>query len=139
MKKISLNVYTGYKRILKIDGKYYSPYTGMEYKIGLVKGRKIVNSLKLPLNEWYKHSLCPCSFLEYEKEMRKRTSVFMHASGLNTVNFQGGTFSGWEGLKRDYSEFLINVRMTIGKDLMVGESSTYGIIAGKEILHIEEI
>ena len=40
IKKIKKKSITGYKAAYKINGKYYSPWTGVNYQLGKVKGTK---------------------------------------------------------------------------------------------------
>lgn len=118
--------FTGYKLVYIIDGRYYSPVTGVEYKVGekvkaITSGEAIenfrenstLNTLSLG-NYWSKPYSIFSSF--YTHSMQGKTGVFMDLTGA----------------KSHQSNEAI-VKMTISDNLVRGFTCDSPIIAGEFI------
>lgn len=73
LRKTDKTEVTGYKAVIKIDGKFYSPFTGMEYTVGMTipkmikRGEIRYSEYENVLDEYSNH---------YNKEMQGKTGVF---------------------------------------------------------------
>ncbi|MFH1276489.1 MAG: hypothetical protein ABIH82_05240 [Candidatus Woesearchaeota archaeon] len=113
LSKTERKSYTGFKIVHKVDGKYYSPATGIEYKPGPVTPTKTIIESKVS-GGWNLTSLTEGDRF-YNKNMYGKTSVFVDKrnadlcyggrSGESVVEM---TISGgiWEGgLRCSYNPY----------------------------------
>lgn len=114
---------TGYKVAVKIDDKYFSPATGLEYKVGPIplqfKYQKHVADFVNVLDE---NNEC------YNTNMTGRTCVFRDLESAK--HKQNKWYSFYE---------LIILKMTISNDLLSGYYSTSEVYGGKNIVSMEEL
>jgi hypothetical protein len=123
--KTDLTEYTGYKAVLKIGNKFYSPCTGLEYKVGM----KLPNMRKrrpIPVDSDIKW----CNVLDkksvyYNKLMQGKTGVFQTLRGCKLGVVQLGGY--------------IAIKMTIGGEIYKGKYCGFGTRIGSEIINMEEI
>jgi|WetSurMetagenome_2_1015567.scaffolds.fasta_scaffold154645_5 hypothetical protein len=127
------DTFTGYKLVLKINNKLYSPATGIEYKIGKVpKPRKAIEETKDPYfaDVLDKNDCC------YIAKYKGFTSLFCNEMDCHTFT------NAMKG-RNKASEYFTIVKMTITNTLFNGNYdntiNNTQIIAGKEILAIEEL
>jgi len=72
----NLKEFTGYKVALKINGKYYSPVTGMEYTLGKIKPPKRIRK-NFIVEGWFVNVLQKKEHA-HKKEMVGNTAVFIN-------------------------------------------------------------
>lgn len=117
--------FTGYKRVLKIEGRYFSPATGVEY----VEGQDI------PKPRRFRHRI---------------TEQYIFAPPLNMISKKGfcftkhlvGKTSVYErdcDAIRDKNDLETIVEMTISGGLIKGYYGYSNIIAGNHIEKIKEL
>ena len=124
--------FTGYKLVYIIDGRYYSPVTGVEYEAGKhvkavtsgeatenFRENSILNELSLG-NNWFKPYQIFSTF--YSWSMNGKTGVFVNRSDAQ-INQSNETL----------------VIMTISGNLVKGQTCMSDIIAGEFIESIELI
>jgi hypothetical protein len=118
--------FTGYKRVLIIGGRYYSPAMGIEYK----EEMDLPELTPKDVSKNHTHArsnFCPpfdiLSGDAFRTNMQGRTAVFLKLSDA--------IYSA------DTDEDI--VKMTISKDLLAGEYTRKPVKAGKHIDKIERI
>ena len=118
------DTFTGYKVATKINGKYYSPYTGVEYKVGPVTP-VIIGDKRLP------NAVFPIIYLQPNKDMYGYTAVFMASDDDHYL---------MEPDDEDPDiENRVMLKMTISDTLYNGTVNIRKVILGKYIKSIEEI
>jgi len=128
LKKTRRKSYTGFKIVCKINGKYYSSVTGIEYKPGSVTPVDTIDESKT-FGYWSRHVLDPDMDSGYCKEMHGKTCVFKEKSdALDFLNSRS-------------KEQL--VEMTISGEIWEAEMRCLfgfmSLFVGTEILSIKEI
>lgn len=128
--------FTGYKLVLKIDGEYYSPSTGLKYEVGMKipkmkkRGENIDGTWANPLSDG----------IFYEPLMQGKTSVLDYK--IDAIRLLNDVDEYSEYKHDDY----VILKMTIGGDMYKGRLNyssefkdyvAYTVI-GSEILEIEE-
>src|SRR3972149_860800 len=69
--------YTGYKFVLKLNNKYYSPATGIEYKVGPVKRPNALSVYRIKKYKLFStNRIIKKGALFYNKDMVGRTGVY---------------------------------------------------------------
>jgi len=118
-KKINISKAVGYKAVIKMDGKYYSPSTGLEYVIGMT-----LPSLKRRLPTADKEWSNPLDedYCFYEPLMQGKTGIF------KTLEDCIQTF-------RDNKPYHI-LQMTLGGDMYEGRFNGCDIFIGSVIIDI---
>lgn len=125
--KIEEKEVTGYKVVIEIDGKYYSPCTGVEYEVGLVKIPKVQKNY---VSNVVFSGLLEENHFAYSKNMIGRTCVFsriIYAQKLQQYF-----------LKNENGKFKI-IKMTLKNDLMSGTYGGYTVYGGRYIVSMEEL
>ncbi len=123
-KKSKRKSFTGYKSVVKVGKKFYSPVTGMEYKVGPVPKIRRIGKHVLPD---YVNVLDPGA-AAYNPKMVGKTGVFENPA-----------------LPRELFRTNTLVKMTITGDLYEGYVETGGgmnlgdLIAGTHIAKIKEV
>ena len=122
--KADLKEFTGYKVALKVDGKYYSPATGIEYKLGPVtvateKGKYI-----------------DCCF--EDNLLNPESRIFNNAMHGNTALFEDkqGALRLMSVMNRDF--LIVILKMTLSDLTYYGEYLGYRVILGKNIVQLSE-
>ncbi len=124
-KKTRKKTAIGYKAVLKIKGRYYSPSTGLEYKIGMklpnmkVRKRKFDDDWANPLDvdDWF-----------YNELMQGKTGVFE-------------TIEGCKHSVRNNQPYHI-LKMTLGGVIYNGVFGMFNktpLYIGSEIIDIEDL
>lgn len=116
---LPLNI-EGYKIVLELNGKFFSPTTGIEYKVGPVEiPEKQTNHLKGCI---VSNLLDERSF-GYSSTMIGRTCVFLNIDDAKS------NLEYWQ----KYCKNLVILNMTISQDLLIGN---YGgiVVGGKNII-----
>lgn len=115
--------FTGYKIARLIEGKLYSPFSGVEYKIGNISTKVDKSKSYLSL---YSNVIDGYTF--YNESFKGFTAVFMRRKDAKKSVIH--TYLG-----------SVNLRMTISKDLHLCEANMFGnrprLIAGRRIDEIE--
>lgn len=120
--------FTGYKMVVKVDGKYYSPVTGIEYIPGKdiipVKSESKVNRNFINSDSWK-------SFYEilknknlYEEKMHGKTGIFVERNIVDEFS---------------QNETYIPVKMTISGDLHYAQTDWWNTIVGNHVVSIKEL
>jgi hypothetical protein len=126
------NIYTvrGYKIVLKIEDKYFSPTTGIEYKVGQVTIPTYQNNIIGDISS----EILDKRSIAYNEHMVGRTCVLLdHEDAKNILEY-------WKGsCKIEYLDNLIIVSMAIGDELMFGGYGVKNVVGGKYIYGIDEI
>lgn len=131
IRKSKRTSFKGYKVALKLNGEYYSIYTGIKYSIGPVQGIRVDYSTKHPLQP--SHNIREQMLLN--PDMYGRTAVLLNlntAKGLlRPLLKEFWWLKGWT--------FVI-VEMTLSDDLMNGRfGSDFPVVIGKNIVSIKEV
>jgi len=119
--KTSKKTAVGYKAVIKIKGKYFSPSTGLEYKIGMklpnmkVRKRNFDGDWANPLDDWY----------FYKPLMQGKTGVF------RTITDCKNSFT--------HNQPYHILKMTLGGEIYNGSYSRKPIYIGSEIIDIIDI
>lgn len=123
--RIHRKSYTGYKRVLIVDGRYFSPAMGIEYKEGMNLPILFPSDVVDKKIYMYSEFIPACDILNFasEKRMQGRTAVY---TKLKTAHSDMGI-----------GESII--KMTISKHLLKGSYSAYDVVAGKHIDKIEPL
>ena len=133
--------YSGYKIAIKIDGNYYSPWSGMKYEIGKIpelhlydKQKKFVKTaIKNQFND-----ILPDGFF-YNRDMQCRTGVI---KSLNDAldyrkNLEFALNAEYVSTEsKNYQIIILN--MTISNDLHYSTFGNINTITGNKILSIDE-
>jgi hypothetical protein len=118
--------FTGYKRVLIVEGRYFSPTMGIEYKedmdLPCLTAKDVPNG-NIFVGTPFEHASWILGGNAFRSEMQGRTAVY--------VDFVAACLDVYPG------EFL--VKMTISKDLLQGTYFNEPIIAGKHIDKIEPL
>jgi hypothetical protein len=122
--KTRLKTFTGYKVVIKKDGKYYSPSTGLEYKVGM----------KLPhlqerneiFDTWAWGNPLSKDGVWYKPEMQGKTAVFKNLRPCVTSIACNRAFNH------------VILKMTIGGEIYNGSFSYNELRIGTEIVDIKE-
>lgn len=120
--------FTGYKVVCEMDGKYYSPATGIEYKKGPVE----IPVVQQRLCNWFSDTLLLPDGYGYKPDMKGYTAVFVN---------QYNAMCTWKELAFWYdSPYKLKVvKMTISHKLQYGTYGHDNVILGKRIDKIEEV
>ena len=129
--KIKDKTFTVYKVAREVDGRYYSPATGIEYTVGPVPVPKKQGSLSVQSGQrglfFFKNVLDPAEAY-FNPNMIGRTAGFIHP---------------WDAQKEitHLKSYVFNVKfvilkMILSEDLMRGHYGGDPVVAGK---HIDEI
>jgi hypothetical protein len=125
-KRIHSKSFTGYKRVLKIRGRYFSPAMGIEYKEGMnlpelspgdVPQKSIYKGSAFTEPDLILRSIC------YSELMQGRTAVYRHLEGAWDRSCTGETI----------------IRMTISGCLLKGDYGDKKVVAGRHIDKIEPL
>ena len=125
-KELDISEYVGYKVAIKIDNKYYSPVTGIEYKVGPVE----IPETSKPLCSGFVDVLNKNS-IAYEESMIGRTCVLTDYNSATKFKYNTECFK--------YPGNLVILRFGVCKDLMIGFYNNCLVVGGKEILFMREI
>jgi hypothetical protein len=118
----------GEKLKTKIDGKYYSPHTGIEYKVGKI-GESINENVIKNRNKG-KYVLCPFYHMAYNPKMLGYTSVFVNKTSA---------FNLFHAFKiYDPKAVIVKLIMKISEDLHTGNAYPDEVMIGKSIDEITE-
>lgn len=119
----------GYKFVIKHDGGYYSPATGMRYEIGLIKPVTVFGEVRADI--FNDSLLTPGSFC-FSEGLVGRTAVFnSFASCELFINRSARVIS-------DMFDTCI-IKMKLSNDLIGGTYSHSDVTAGRTIDLIEEV
>lgn len=124
-KDLNILAYTGYKVAIRIDGKYYSPVTGIEYKIGPVEIPEKIEMLCYDFVDVLRKD-----YPAYQENMVGRTCVLTDYD--SALKFSKEIIVHNEGS-------VVILKMCVSKDLMVGYYCNCLVVGGKEILFMREI
>ena len=115
--------FIGYKVAIKRNNEYYSPAMGNKYKVGQVE--TVMKQQRL--SQYFIEDILMESF---SPGMVGRTSVFKYLN--DAIEF--------ENLMSVYdSQEYVIIRLTLNNDLVEGKYNASSIVAGRNILKIEEM
>ena len=131
-KKLTSESYKGYKIAIKKGDKYFSPATGVEYRVGRV--RKATTSLAIALFSFLcqEREILRKSGRFYDKNMIGRTGVFRKKTDAEELirNWRLGS----------PCSVLVILRMKVGGELYGGSfAMTCPIVAGGYIDSMKEV
>jgi hypothetical protein len=126
-KKSKLKIFTGWKAVYVVDGKYYSFWTNLEYEVGKVKPQKVKSDGTV------RHKIRNTIVgLNYNKTMYGKTGVFKKKKDAERVYFI------YENVLRP----MALLKITISGDLYNGfidVTSEEPVVLGNYIESIERI
>ena len=129
-RKLNKENYTGYKAVVKVGGRYYSPATGVEY----IPGQKIQGTYK---------------FLKNVKKFWRKNNI-LNPKETSFINNYFGKTAVW-CFKKDIQYFLEKhsynypedkftiVKITLSTNLRRGKLVFDGVVVGEKIIKIEEV
>ncbi len=119
--------FVGYKVAVHVDGKFYSPATGIEYKIGKVEIPNEIN-MKYATGAFEDNLLCPRRPY-FNTNMIGRTAAFEYIGDAR------GLFN--DILPMDMTDDLKIIQITLSRSLMKGNYDGENVVAGKYIESIK--
>lgn len=127
--RIHRKSFTGYKIVLYVKGRYFSPVTGIEYKEGMTLPKLDLTSDKQIYRNSYWVTPAYITYAYYSDKLRGRTAVFK--------NYE-------EALTTSREKYESIAKMTISGHLLKGTCSgisdnMYCVVAGRKIEKIELI
>lgn len=126
VEKVSFLEVCGYKVAVKRDDIYYSPTTGIEYKLGDVEiPKKQINVIDTIVNDLLEED-SPA----YAPNMIGRTCIFINLENAKDQLEHWASYT---------SERLVLLKLTISKDIMMGKYGTGFVFAGKRIESLDEV
>ena len=124
--KSKVKTATGYKVAIKTNGKYYSPYTLIEYKIGKVE--------KPDLKGRFKKEIPGNIFVE---KMNGNTAIIKRKKDVLSYFKKSGDVKYFQRKYGDINFALLKIKLT--KILYEGDFTSYPTLIGSKILSIEEV
>ena len=125
---------TGYKVVVKIKGRYYSPFTGYQYHVGTLP------VMKTPRNEnkfiHYNNDVLKDYCPHYTFRMKEKTGVLLDPVTVNRVLI--GTINNCSFTKNSKGKVTV-LRMTISGDLHRAKYGSDKTMIGSHIDDFEEI
>lgn len=115
---------SGYKLVIKHKGDFYSPSTGLKYKVGMTIPNMKKNGAMTD-GEW--KSPFEVEYF-YEPRMQGNTGVIRKVSDL---------FGSYFGISDNFDYSI--VKMTLGRVKYIGHLSGYDTMIGDDILEIKEM
>jgi len=131
-KKSRRKSFTGYKYCVKIGNRYFSFWTGVEYKIGPVEGISPMD----PSDKHHSHRKVGVGFagyVQYNKNMFGKTGVYIRLKDC------WKSFYWSDSKAQRQSGKIIYIRMTISGDLYNGIFGANPLVIGNHIDKITEV
>jgi hypothetical protein len=132
--RISTKTVIGFKVVINRGGKYYSPYTGIEYKTGSVPKIQPEDCKNASFTDAY-HLYNKSRYYNPKQDDNNLTAVFTDlesAISLKQLIIRGGSHH----IKHD--GFFTVITMTLGGDIFNGIYEFSDIYLGNEILSIND-
>ena len=129
-RKLSKEVYTGYKAVVKVSNRYYSPATGVEY----IPGQKVQGTYKFLENTkkfWSENDILNPKKYSFIKNYFGKTAVYCFERDVKC-------FAVSHSLEYPKDKLII-VKITLSTNLRRGKLGLDGVIVGEKIVKIEEV
>jgi hypothetical protein len=125
---------TGYKVAVQYDGKYYSPATGIEYKVGPVE-IPIESSYRSEMSVSYFTNVADPASASHISDYKGFTAIFEdyhEAIGLCVrIRRTQNTFNALRSFNE--SKHILVLKMTLSNDLHYGKYCLQRVLLGKHI------
>lgn len=126
---------TGYKVAIKLEDKYFSPATGVEYKVGLVEvGDRFKHFIK---HQIYRSDILIPSSSAYKEEYVGQTAVFDDLARATALKIKFAEYN--EYYAPSLVQHIVILKMTLSNIKFKGTYNDSSVWMGSVIKEIEEL